>query len=205
MPGADRTATVVATLRREHRSLAALLNALERQVRILAEGGAPDYDIVRGAVDYLLDYPDRCHHPKEDIVIARLLEVRAREAVAARELRREHRDLHARAEHFASAVSALLNDTDIPRAAVVEAVGAFIDAQRRHMWREEETFFPLAERLLSASDWAAIEAELELWSNGPAVRRSEAAFAHVSERLLAWEREDESPPSGPGRHAGGLS
>ena len=64
--------TVIYTLREEHRNIARLLNALEHQIEIFARAGAPDYDVIRGIAEYFLDYPDRCHHPKEDVVFDRL-------------------------------------------------------------------------------------------------------------------------------------
>ena len=57
---------VVDTLREEHRNIARLLRALEHQVAIFSNADAPDYDVIVGVADYFLDYPDRCHHPKED-------------------------------------------------------------------------------------------------------------------------------------------
>ena len=63
---------VVESLHQDHANLAKLLNAIERQIDALEAGGVPEYDIVQGALDYCLNYPDLCHHPKEDLVFKRL-------------------------------------------------------------------------------------------------------------------------------------
>ena len=71
---------VIKTLREEHANIARLLSALEHQMLVFAGGDRPDYDVVQGVADYFFDYPDRCHHPKEDAVLAQMLRAHAAEA-----------------------------------------------------------------------------------------------------------------------------
>jgi len=182
-------AEVVDTLREEHRNIARLLRALEHQVAIFSNADTPDYDVIVGVADYFLDYPDRCHHPKEDAIARRLREAHGVEALDV-DLAREHRGLHDLALGFRHAVAALLAETDIPRQAIVDAGYRFIDQQRRHMQYEETSFLPLAEGLLGPEDWRAIEAEIATRADPVFGDRVEAAFRTLSERLLAWEAED---------------
>ena len=46
---------IIDSLHEDHANLAKLLGALERQLALFDEGESPDYDIVRGVVDYCLD------------------------------------------------------------------------------------------------------------------------------------------------------
>src|ERR1022692_3828142 len=139
------TAFVIEALLREHRDLELLLAALGRQIHIFE---SPDYDVVLGVADYLLEFPDRSHHPKENIVFARLLEAHPHRALAISGLRRDHRALRRGAAGFAETTNAMLNGSDIPRAAIVAAARSYVTAQRRHMREEEQRYFPLADRLL---------------------------------------------------------
>src|ERR1022692_1542977 len=116
------TAFVIEALLREHRDLELLPAALGRQIHIFE---SPDYDVVLGVADYLLEFPDRSHHPKEDIVFARLLEAHPHRALAISGLRRDHRALRQRAGWFAETMVALLNGSDIPRATVVAAAQSY--------------------------------------------------------------------------------
>jgi hypothetical protein len=59
------------------------------------------------------------------------------------------------------------------------------------MFHEEASFLPLAERLLEPEDWRAIEAELTTRADPVFGDRVETVFRTLSERLLAWEAEDE--------------
>jgi hemerythrin-like domain-containing protein len=183
-------------LREDHRHTAVLLDALERQIGIFADAGAPDYDVIVGAAEYLLDYPNLRHRPAEDAIAARLLTAHPVEAAVILDLVGEHELAHERARRFRHTMRALLGDTDIARDAVVHAAQRFIGYERRHMLMEEAVFFPLAERLLSDADWRAIEVELEE-RTGPAFRTEvDASLTAMRERLLAWEAEDEleTPP-----------
>ena len=182
-------AAVIEALREEHRNIALLLDALEHQVGVFARGGDPDYDVVRGIAEYFLDYPDRCHHPKEDVVFARLEAVDPRGALAIGDLTNEHRVVHRRAHRFHEVVSELLNESDIARSDVVDAANEFIEAQRRHMRMEDEYFFALAERRLTQADWSTIEDKIAKRDDTLFGGKVEEQFRNLSERLIAWEHE----------------
>jgi hemerythrin-like domain-containing protein len=181
--------SAIEVLRAEHRNIIQLLQALEHQIDVFAQDGAPDYDVIDGVADYFLDYPDRCHHPKEDLVFARLHESHPEHAATIGDLAREHRDIHECAQRFRHTVSLLLNETDIARSAVVDAARVFIEAERRHVRMEEERFFPLAERLLTPETWLKIEGELTKRSDPLFGGKVEEGFRKLSQQLLAWERE----------------
>ena len=181
--------TVIYTLREEHRNIARLLNALEHQIEIFARAGAPDYDVIRGIAEYFRDYPDRCHHPKEDVVFDRLRARFPRDAAEVGDLATEHRKTAERARWFRDTVDALLNDAEIARETVVNAARDFIEAERRHMAMEEEQFFPLAEARLTPEDWSGIESDLVTERDPLFGDRVEAEFEGLRKRLLAWEEE----------------
>jgi hemerythrin-like domain-containing protein len=182
---------VLETLRAEHRNIARLLDALERQIGLFAEDGEADYDVIRGVADYFLEFPDRCHHPKEDAVFARLKEAHPEVVVGLIDLPDDHRAVHERALRFRQGVEALFGVADVSRAAVVAAVREFIAAERRHMRMEESRFFPLAERILTPDDWAGIEASLTQRRDPLFGGAIEARFQRLAETLLGWERESE--------------
>jgi hemerythrin-like domain-containing protein len=185
-------ATPLDTLLEDHRNTARLLDALERQIGIFAEAGTPDYDVIVGAAEYFLDYPDLCHRPKEDAIAARLLATNPAEAAALADLAGEHELARERARGVRRTMRELLGDTDIAREVVVDAARRFIAYERRHMQVEEEVFFPMAARLLTPTDWRAIEAELTERADPIFGAEVAASFGSVRERLLAWEAEDQA-------------
>src|SRR5260370_24684371 len=71
---------IIDILREEHRNIEKLLLVLERELLVFNRGERPDYHVVRSVIEYFQDYPDRCHHPKEDMVFEKL---KARDPIAA--------------------------------------------------------------------------------------------------------------------------
>jgi hemerythrin-like domain-containing protein len=182
-------AAVMEALREDHRNIARLLDALDHQISVFERGGDPDYDVLRGVADYFQEYPDRCHHPKEDVVFAAVRAVRPDVAAEIGDLPAEHRRVHERAGELGRLIDALLSETDVPRAAVVEAAREFIGAERRHMLFEDDRAFPLIEKTLGPSDWARIEAVLALGSDPLFGVLVEEKFKRLSQRLIRWEAE----------------
>ena len=179
-------------LHEEHRNIARLLGALERQLAIFEEAGRPDYDILLSIAEYFTGFPDRHHHPKEDLVLAKLRQRDAEAAHTVGELGAEHQRLDELARHFREAVENVLKEAEVPRANIDAVIRHFIADQRRHMQMEEAHFFPLAERTLTAEDWAAVDAEAGKADDPLFGDACSSEFAALRDDILRWEREDQT-------------
>lgn len=147
-------------LHEEHRNMAQLLKLLAREVETFKQGGVPDLDLMDSIIDYNLNYPDACHHPKEDVVYARLKERDPDAARAVGDLEAEHANLHDRTLQLALAVRNIRQDQTLPRDWLAEIAQEFLDAMRCHMQMEEVVFFPAAERSLTDEDWKQVDARV---------------------------------------------
>ncbi len=185
-------ARVIDTLRREHRNTARLLDALEHETEKVAVAAAPDYEMLRGIAEYFCDYPDRCHHPKENAVFEQLRQTHPDAAAEVGDLAREHLEARARAQRIRDNIHALFRDAIMPRNSFVSAARSFVEAERKHMRMEEEQLFPLSEKTLTPEDWQSIEARLEGGHDPLFGERVEDQFKALRERLLAWEAERNS-------------
>lgn len=157
--GGDDAFGTIATLQREHRPLAVLLDLIEAEVTVFERGAQPDYELVQAILRYLLTYPDLVHHPKEDAVLRRLKAAAPEAAEAVGDLKAEHARLAIMNRHFNAAVSNVLADATLPRAWFAELARDFVAFGRRHMQMEEVVFFPAAQRHLGPDDWRQIERE----------------------------------------------
>lgn len=180
---------VIDALREDHANLAKLLNAVERQIALFDQGEAPDYDIIQGAIEYCLSYPDLYHHPREDLVFARLCERDPGAVEKLGDLMAEHRDLAAVTERFAEAVRNILQDLEVPREALDRTARRFIAFYRDHMAREEEVFFPAALEHLTRADWAEIDARMAARHDPLFGPQSEERFAALRRNVLNWAAE----------------
>jgi hemerythrin-like domain-containing protein len=145
-------------LRQEHDNIATLLRTLEWQIAAFKDDSHPDYEVIRATLDYFRSFPDICHHPKEDLIFAKLRERDPAAAEKIGDLRKAHEQLAARAREVAAGVRAVLDEEEVSRDAIVRWASDFIDQQREHMKIEESTFFPAAERILTAKDWSDLTA-----------------------------------------------
>ncbi len=183
---------VIAQLREEHRNIAKVLRALEHQLAIFDRGEQPDYDVLAAIADYFVSFPERCHHPKEDLVYSRM---RGRDAILAgamTALDAEHAKISALARHFHEAVHNVMQEVEVSRGAFDEVARHFLEEQRHHMRMEEEHFFPLALKVLSEEDWKEIEAAITT-DQDPVFREQNAKnFAVLRDNIFKWESEDEA-------------
>jgi hemerythrin-like domain-containing protein len=145
-------------IRDEHRSIEAVLNALQQLARTLQDPAVrPRFEVLRAMIYYIAEYPERLHHPKEDEQVFARLAARAPEAKPLlEELAAEHvrgRDMLRELEH-----AALELEQTWPRGAAEFAavLAGYAEFHWRHMRREEDEVLPLAERRLTAEDWRAI-------------------------------------------------
>ncbi|MFZ0426319.1 MAG: hemerythrin domain-containing protein [Xanthobacteraceae bacterium] len=183
---------LIDVLRQEHRNIKKLLKVLERELAVFDRSDRPDYEVLRGVIDYFMDYPDACHHPKEDLIYAKLA-VRDRAAVTAvGDLEAEHREGARRLRRVALAVEKVLDDQDLLRRDVDKIVRDFIVHERRHMAKEERLLFPAALKALQPADWADIALQLADRYDPLSAPSVEAKYEALRRTILKLEDEAEA-------------
>jgi hemerythrin-like domain-containing protein len=143
----------------EHRSISAVLSGLKALVTMARDSAArPDFAVFRAMVYYIDAFPERMHHPKEDLYLfARLLN----RDPAARPLIDELQSEHARGARLVRDLEHALLEYEQTWPAGVERLAAVVDSYAQfhwnHMRREENELMPRAQQALTGEDWAAIE------------------------------------------------
>lgn len=150
--------TALFKLRDEHRSISAVLSALRQLARMAQDAKLrPDFAVFRAMIYYIDTFPERLHHPKEDrFLFARLLERAPESGALVARLKEEH---VAGAKLVRDLERALLGlEQAWPRGAAqfTATVDAYAEFHWKHMRAEEQELLPLAEKALSAADWAEI-------------------------------------------------
>ena len=183
---------IIEVLRQEHRNMEKLLRVLERELSLLDRGDRPDYEVVLAVIDYFKDYPDSCHHPKEDIIVEMF---KARDPVAAAtigDLEAEHLEGARRLRRVAQAVESLLSDQDILRQTIVDIIRDFINQERQHMAMEERVVFPAVLNALLPGDWADIALQLANRYGPISQPDFEEKFSTLRRNILEMEEEAEA-------------
>ena len=143
------------TIRDEHASLAAMLQSM----RLMVQKGPSDdrrqfFDVLRGMLFYIDEFPERLHHPKEsNLLFPKVVKLAPKVMGAVDKLERDHM----RSEKAARDLQHLLLAWELlgpgRRAAFEEAVDQYIEAYLAHMNLEENVILPEAERCFSEEDW----------------------------------------------------
>lgn len=182
---------IIDILLEEHQNIEKLLLVLEHELEVFDRSGRPDYEILLSIIQYFKDYPESCHHPKEDMIFAKL---NARDPAAAKtvgDVEAEHEIEAKRLRSFARAVDSVLADQEFLRESFHIAVQEFIEHQRRHLEKEERLLFPAAIKALQREDWAEIDARLSDRKDPLFDAVVEEKFHDLQETILRWERETE--------------
>jgi len=182
---------IIDILLEEHQNIEKLLLVLEHELELFDASGRPDYEILQTIIQYFQDYPESCHHPKEEMIFKKL---QLRDPAAAKafgDVEAEHEVETARLRSFARAVASVLADQEFLRENFHLAVHDFIAHQRRHLEKEERLLFPAALKALRREDWAEIDAMLDARSDPLFNSVVEEKFRDLQKTILRWERETE--------------
>jgi hemerythrin-like domain-containing protein len=157
----------------EHRALAAVLHGLAFLVRQVRErGDAPDFAVLSAMIYYIDAFPERFHHPKEDRYLFTRLRARWPAAGTMLDVQEaEHVSGAARIRSLEQALTRYQGGGAAEFASFASEVESYVEFEGEHMRREERQILPLAEKYLTAGDWAAID----------------KAFAEHSDPLLGVE------------------
>ena len=179
----------IRVLTAEHADMIKLIGALEHQLAIFADGGSPDYDVIEGVIDYCLDYPDQCHHPKEDIVYTLLTTRNPEAARAVGDLEQQHVKLAAQTQELDDAIRSVRANDEIPRDRLMDLARKFIESYRSHMEMEQSIFFPAALSSFTDEDWSHVDAHIAKQDDPLFGTPVAERFAALRDAILRWERE----------------
>jgi hemerythrin-like domain-containing protein len=182
---------IIDILLEEHQNIEKLLLVLEHELEIFDRSGRPDYEILQTIIQYFQDYPEICHHPKEEMIFEKLM---ARDPAAAKrfgDVEADHEIETKRLRSFARAVDSVLAEQEFLRESFHLAVHDFIEHQRKHLQKEELLLFPAAVKALRREDWAEIDARLDDRKDPLFDSVAEEKFQNLQRTILRWEQETE--------------
>jgi len=176
----------IAIIQDEHRAITAVIEGLRHVLADVREGrAAPDHRLLRAMFDYIEQFPERLHHPKEDDYLFERLRVRAPEAAPL--LDALHHEHVVGRERFVELKAAYARYAADPSelASFADRVERYSHFHWKHMRREEDEVLPLASKALQPDDWATIDAAFASNSDpivGVAARKE---FRELFRRLVA--------------------
>ncbi len=156
---------VIAALERDHANVTKLLELLESEMLAIEVGKTPDYPLLQDIMRYMTQYPDRFHHPKEDLIFVQLLKREPGVRDDVEDLLEEHISIGLAGQEF----DRLLRTSAVDSVEVREQLGAsgfaYIRALREHMLKEERKLFALAKAIFTREDWQVIDEEVDAFED----------------------------------------
>jgi hemerythrin-like domain-containing protein len=147
----------IAALELDHANIAKVLELLESEILAIEVGKTPDYQLLQDIMCYLTQYPDRFHHPREDVVFAQILKREPGARADVEDLLDEHCYIGIAGKNFDN----MLRSSNIDSVNVREGLGvagtAYIRSLRSHMVKEEKKLFSLAKAVFTEEDWQAVD------------------------------------------------
>ena len=140
----------------EHRHIANVMRLFTEQLDAIEAGALVDTHVVYEIMDYMVTWPDRFHHPREDLIYGRVAELDAAIADNVDSLQRDH-DYMAKAGQEVLRNIQLWGDGELTGGLLVKGGRGYVQHMYEHMNSEEKLVFPQIEGVLSAGDWAELE------------------------------------------------
>lgn len=137
------------------------MDLLEEYLRGLPRQSSLDHIRMLDVMRYMTDYQDLFHHPREDLVLQRLVKRDPEAREAAHEILEEHELIAEKGKQFWQRLRAAVNIPELPTDVLASHGHEYVTAMRRHMQKEESSVFPRAQAALTLSDWSEIEAAME--------------------------------------------
>ncbi len=169
----------------EHAAVAAVLRSLLAMIR-QGPGDQPErfFDVLRAMLFYIDEFPEQRHHPKESrLLFPMLARADARLKDVIHRLEQDHLKGEGRVRELQHMLLAweLLGESRRPvfEQRAVEYVGFYLD----HMRVEEAELLPAACKLLSAAQWAELDAAFAVdrdpLAGGVADRQYDRLFTRI--------------------------
>lgn len=157
--GQANTPLVLQCLFEEHRHLAALVRVLAKTAGKSEPLKIGDYYLLRDIAGYLHDYPDRVHHPTEEVLFETVRRRKPALKEAIRQMRVDHLALSQETQKLLDLLDRAIEEPGHDSEKIIRTVcNAFAGHQREHMETENRVLFPAAIESLRPADWLEIEA-----------------------------------------------
>lgn len=141
----------------DHSNMWRLATTIDHVAGEIEDGAQVDPAFFSSVFDYIEQFVDRFHHPKEDDHLFRLLRLRSAKAAAILDsLQQEHRDGPQQLRTLRAAVAQAAQGA-LAAPEFVATLRAYTAGLKNHMRQEEKLVMPLARESLVPEDWAEID------------------------------------------------
>mgnify|MGYP005839600127 CR=1 FL=1 len=151
------------TLKHEHQIILMVLDAAEREVRRIQDGGPVDAGKAEKMLDFIRNFADRCHHAKEENLLFVRMGQRGMptDSGPIAVMLYEHDEGRARVRAVADALPQATQGDATAITTVTANLLAYTQLLRAHIDKEDNILYPMADRLFTPADQQALTEAFE--------------------------------------------
>lgn len=173
----------------DHSNMWRLAITIDHVATDIEQGTPVEAAFFNAAFDYIDQFVDRFHHPKEDDYLFRLLRLRSAEAAdILDQLQLEHREGPDNLAALRARVNAAAAG-QLSGAQIATDLRNYTAILKNHIRTEEKTVLPLARNSLIASDWAEINQAFLDNSDPVFGEKAQAEFRQLYHRVVSLAPE----------------
>ena len=149
-------ATLIDILHQDHKNYAVLPDLLSGEAEKLELGEESDFVLMYDILNYMVSYPDACHHPHEELIFDVLSALDPGCSDDVRRLSKEHRQQAETGLALKDALDAVVNGAIVPLDRILDNTRTYLELFRDHTNPEEGSIFPQASAAPENSEWQLI-------------------------------------------------
>jgi len=178
-------------LHTDHYHLQRLLNCFSHEIDCydFDSKRSADLAVILGALDYVHTYPDKWHHPAEDIIFDRLLKKGVKESKLIEQLKKEHEEIIQETHKIYELFNSVAEDCIVPADKLLTGARYYITLQRQHLDKENESVYPLMDTLFSENEWREIEKEIKVQNDPLFNKPSKNEYDYLYRYILDLEKD----------------
>ena len=154
-------APMLSSLRNEHRHIASVLALLSDQLNAIERGELVNTHVIYEVMDYLVSWPDRFHHPREDLIYDYVVDVDKGMVEDRDQLAKDHDRMARHGRELLHCIERW-RAGDADGAELVELGRDYVQRSYAHMALEEQEIFPAIDEILTRDDWRTLAKDDQL-------------------------------------------
>ncbi len=173
-------------IREEHAAVAAVLRSLSMMID-RGPGDQPErfFDVLRAMLFYIDEFPERLHHPTEsDVLFPRVARAAPELMPVITRLEADHIKGEGKVRELQHLLLAWELIGESRREVFTEAAETYVRFYLDHMRTEETQLMPVAQKVLTAEDWVAVDAAFESKRDPLAGGVRDPAYDRLFTRIL---------------------
>ena len=180
--------SMLTELRTDHRNMVMLLGLLEAETERLSKGSDADYELLGSVMDYIAEYPDAVHHPREDRLYHHLASLRPNLDDSLQRVESDHQELEDAGVALRQQIQELSEGRSADRNSLVERLQGYANHLRNHMYWEEQQLFTLADELGDELIVDTDQADADPLFGKRLERRFRRLLAKIQQRMV-WDSQ----------------